>query len=80
MEATRSDDELRFVADLGMVRMICTDLFWRKFENESERERGEAQSDALRSFRFGVWREIRRRMPMGDIRCTGTVREIKSTK
>jgi hypothetical protein len=77
---TTSDDELDVGADLGMVRMICTDLFWRKVENENERGRGGAQSDALRSFRFGLWREIRRRMPMGDIRCTGTVREIKSTK
>jgi hypothetical protein len=60
--------------------MICTNLFWRKVENESERGRGEAQSDALRSFRFGMWREIRRRMPMDGIKFTTSVPEIKSVK
>ena len=77
---TKSDDELDFGAEMGMVGICCRRILWEIFENQDVRGRRGARSGKSGSSWFGVRREIRRRMPSGDTRFIKAIQTIEWTK
>jgi hypothetical protein len=75
-----SRDELDFEADLGMVRMVCTELLWKKFKNKSEGGEQGVPFTSHGSCYSCVRREIGRLMPTSGIRDAGSVRTIRTIK
>ena len=75
---TRSDDELRFGAEVGMVGAGCRELLWKKFGHHSGGGGRKARSDAIGSVLYGVRREIGKSMPTGDIWFTASIKVINA--